>query len=97
MKSTLLFFAITSLITFFSAISKPDTPAQEAAIHKWADSLEFAYRHEPENACLVAELERKIASGEIQLRRLKESVPAYRKLGVWKNVATGQVFFTSAQ
>lgn len=98
MKSTIIIFAITSLITFFASMGKNTSLAlQEESIHKWADSLEFAYKHEPTYACLTAELERRLMSSEIQLRKIQGALPVRRQFGVWKIPGDGPIFFTSAQ
>lgn len=85
MKSTIIVFAITSLITFFASVSKnTSVEASKASIHKWADSLEFAYKHDPTYACMTAELERRIMSSEIQIRRIHGGLPAHRHFKVWR-------------
>lgn len=98
MKSTIVIFSVTSLITFFASMGKNTShDSSEEMIRKWADSLEFAYKHEPTYACMTAELERRISSSEIQLRRIQGVLPVHRHFKVWRIPGDGAIFFTSAQ
>lgn len=98
MKSTIVIVSVTSLITFFASVGKNRSiEASKVSIHKWVDSLELAYKHEPTYACLTAELERRLLSSEIQLRRIQGMLPVHRHFKVWRIPGDGTIFFTSAQ
>jgi len=97
MKSTLLFLIIYSLMTLIDAIVTPPrlNKEQEVRVHNWIDSLEAGYKHDSAYLRLTLELDRRLTSSQMQVDRMKGSLPA--AVFTRHRFLPAKVYFTSAQ